>query len=568
MRDMKIRRPDSMPTRAAAPSAVRRLTPPIAASVDQLILVASAYWSLALNRGLLQAAIRQRGVDDLAAWGFLGAMLLIVFLVHLLLLAALAHRRTVKPLLVALTVAAAVGAHFVEAFGVVLDPTMLRNAWRTDLAEARELLSPALLLDTALLGGLPLALLARTRIVDRPWRRALRARLLLGVVALLALIGTVWSVYQPLSSWMRQQREVRYLITPANLVWSAASVLVSDARSAARPRQPIGTDAVAGPSWAARTRPTVLVLVVGETVRAANWGLAGYARQTTPQLARLPVVGFNPVESCGTNTETSLPCMFAPVGRRDYDEARIRGSESLLHVLARAGAGVHWRDNQSGCKGVCDGLPTQTVTGTDAPGLCEGERCLDEALIADLDRRLEGATGTQVWVLHMLGNHGPSYFRRHPSGFAPFQPECRDDDLRRCSVDEIVNAYDNAVAYTDHVLSTAIARLQRRAGQVDSALLFVSDHGESLGEHGLFLHGLPYRIAPREQTRVPMLWWSSPGFDRAAGLREGCLLPELRRRAAEQLSHDHLFHTVLGVLDVRTALREPALDLSSGCRAG
>lgn len=568
MRAMEIHRPNPMPCRTAAPSAVQRPTIPIVASVDHLILIASAYWSLALNRGLLQAAIRQRGVDDLAAWGFLGAMLLIVFSVHVLLLSVLAHRRTVKPLLATLTLAAAVGAHFVQAFGVVLDPSMLRNVWHTDLAEARELLSPALLLNTALLGGLPLLLLARTEVLQRPWRRALRARLLLGGIALLTLAGSLWSVYQPLSSWMRQHREARYLITPANLVWSATSVLLSDARSAARPRTPIGTDAAAGPSWAKRERPTVLLLVVGETIRAANWGLSGYARQTTPELARLPVVGFDGVESCGTNTETSLPCMFAPVGRRDYDEVRIRSSESLLHVLARAGVRVDWRDNQSGCKGVCDGLPTQTVAPADAPGLCDGERCLDEALVADLDRRLEGANGTQVWVLHMLGNHGPGYFRRHPNGFAPFQPECRDDDLQRCPVGEIVNAYDNAVAYTDHVLATAIRRLQRHAGRVDSALLFVSDHGESLGEHGLFLHGIPYRIAPQQQTRVPMVWWSSQGFERAAGLREGCLVPELRRRSAGPVSHDHLFHTVLGVLDVRTALREPSLDLSSGCRAG
>ncbi len=186
----------------------------------------------------------------------------------------------------------------------------------------------------------------------------------------------------------------------------------------------------------------------------------------------------------------------------------------------------------------------------------------------DLDARLRAAKGTQVWVLHMLGNHGPSYFRRHPPEFARFLPECRSDDLASCSREEIVNAYDNALLYTDHLLSTAIARLQANSDKVDSAMLYVSDHGESLGEHGLYLHGAPYPIAPDVQTRVPMIFWASDGFERGAGLASGCLQPALRSAAARPLSHDHLFHTVLGLLDVRTSLREPTLDLVEGCRGG
>jgi lipid A ethanolaminephosphotransferase len=306
----------------------------------------------------------------------------------------------------------------------------------------------------------------------------------------------------------------------------------------------------------------VLVLVVGETVRAANWGLNGYSRQTTPQLSTLPVVNFNQVASCGTNTEVSLPCMFAPVGRHDYDEARIRGSESLLHVVARAGVAVHWRDNQSGCKGVCDGLPNDTVQALNAPGLCLDGRCLDEGLLYGLDQRLAQARGTQLLVLHQLGNHGPSYFRRYPREFARFRPACENDELHRCSPQEIVNAFDNALLYTDHLLARLIAGLQARAASVDSALIYVSDHGESLGENNLFLHGVPYAIAPSVQTQVPMVMWASAGYRSATGLDEACL----QRRARLPASHDHLFHTVLGMLDVHTALYEPAWDLANGCR--
>ena len=414
--------------------------------------------------------------------------------------------------------------------------------------------------------GLPLFLLTRIRIRPVPRLRATGIRLAFLLGATAVLVAAVLSVFQPFASLMRNHKELRCLITPANLVWSTSRVVIDETRGATRPRQAIGLDAAPGASWAARRKPLVLLLVVGESARAANWGLNGYERQTTPGLSRLDVVSFANVTACGTSTEVSLPCMFAPVGRRDYHEASIRGQESLLHVAARAGVGVQWRDNQSGCKGVCEGLPNDTVTPANAPGLCRDGRCLDEGLVHDLDRRLAAAQGTQLWVLHMLGNHGPSYFRRYPRPFARYQPECLEDDLSRCRIEQVVNSYDDALLYTDHVLASAIAKLADRAKTVDSALIYVSDHGESLGEHGLFLHGVPYPIAPTQQTRVPMIFWSSPGFERSAGLEQGCLTPALREHATAALGHDQLFHTVLGLLDIRTALYEPALDLASQCR--
>jgi lipid A ethanolaminephosphotransferase len=410
-------------------------------------------------------------------------------------------------------------------------------------------------------------LLLPVRIAVPPWRERWRLRLVL-VVAAIATIGIAlaWQ-FQPIASLMRNHKEVRYHMTPLNALWSTASVLAADARGAAQPRQAIGLDAAAGPTWAQRDKPRLVVLVVGETARAANWGLSGYARQTTPRLAATPgVVNFTDATACGTSTEVSLPCMFAPVGRRDYDEARIRGSESLLHVVARAGVQVRWVDNNTGCKGVCDGLPEERLTAAMAPGLC-AERCLDEGLVRALDARLDalraGDRGTQLLVLHMLGNHGPSYFRRYPPAFERFTPACRNDDLGRCTREEIVNAYDNALLYTDHVLASLIARLTEPNGRLDAALLFVSDHGESLGEKNLFLHGVPWLVAPKEQTDVPMVFWASPGFERSAGLDAACL----RERAKAAVQHDHLFHSLLALLDVRTSLYDAAFDFTRGCRA-
>ena len=537
----------------------------IPATVEQLLAAASLFWAFTANRLFLGAALKERALSEPATWAFVLALMVMLAALHFVMLAPLTNRFIVKPLLAVLIVGTAFATHFMQSFGVYLDPSMMRNVLRTDVAEARELFSWRLLPHLLLYAVLPLLVLWRVRLVNRPWLRAAGVRLGTVLVALAVLVGAMLLVFQAFASLMRNHKEMRYLVTPANYLWSIGAVAAAQAKGAAQPRVPIGLDAVPGPRMAARSRPLVVVLVVGETARAANWGLNGYARQTTPELAQLPVINFPEVSACGTNTEVSLPCMFAPVGRRDYDEARIRGSQSLLHVLARTGVAVHWRDNQSGCKGVCEGLPQDEVASLNPAGICSEGRCLDEGLLSGLDARLAalgGGHATQFMVLHQLGNHGPSYFRRYPPAFERFKPACQRDDLQKCTREEITAAYDNALLYTDHVLASLIAKLQAAASTVDSVMLYVSDHGESLGENNLYLHGLPYAIAPDLQKRVPMVAWFSAGAPASLGLDRACLVERARQPAA----HDHLFHTLLGLVDVKTALYEREWDLAQGCR--
>jgi lipid A ethanolaminephosphotransferase len=540
-------------------------------SSERLILAASVFWALALNRTFFAAVLRAQDGQATVNIGLLLGLGVMLVALQALLLGLVCTRRTVKPVLALLTLVGVFAMHYTQAYGVVIDPSMVRNALHTDVAETRELLSWRLAADLLLYAVLPIALLWSVRVEPRPWRQAWKPRgLLLASAAGTFALVLAWQL-QAFASLQRNHKEVRYLVTPLNTLWSLGAVAAADARGASQPRQAIGLDAVPGADTALRDKPRVVVLVIGETARAANWGLGGYARQTTPSLARLaatePLINFSDVTACGTSTEVSLPCMFAPVGRRNYDEARIRGSESLLHVAARAGVAVHWRDNQSGCKGVCSGLPQDIVNAALAPGLCHDGRCWDEGLLRGLDDRLRGlhgGRGTQLLVLHMLGNHGPSYFRRYPPAFERFTPACRNDDLGQCTSDEIVNAYDNALLYTDHVLATLIGILAAHAPRIDSAMLFVSDHGESLGEKRLYLHGVPYAIAPREQTQVPMVFWHSAGFARSAGIDTACL----RGQARAPLQHDHLFHTLLTLLDVKTSLYEGGFDFTRACRAG
>lgn len=543
----------------------------------ELLLLLTSLLTLAVgNRRFLDLALSGRPASEASTWAFGGAIVVALVAINFLLLALLAWGRLFRPVVIATLVLTAGAAHFIDGFGTFIDPAMLRNALHTHWGEARELLGWRLLGALALGAALPAWLLLRRPPQPRRWTQALAWRGGAIALALVALVVAVWSSFQPLSSLVRQQRELRYLVTPTNVLWSSAALARRAQAAPAGPLAAVGVDAQAGPALLLAPRPRVVVLVVGETARAANWGLNGYARQTTPRLAQLPLIRFSEVSSCGTDTETSLPCMFAAVGRRQYDERRIHGSENLLHVLRRAGIGVHWRDNQSGCKGVCNGFEQDTVAGLAPPGACAGGQCYDEGLLHGLEALLPGGAGTgalqrvasapsaRLIVLHQLGNHGPAYHRRAPAHFKRFQPACEKDDLRECDAQSIVNAYDNALLYTDHVLATLIERLQARAGEIDSAVVYVSDHGESLGEHGLFLHGMPYAIAPDVQTRVPMLMWLSSGFARGRGLDAACLAA---RAGAEpgRVRHDHLFHTVLGLFDVQTGAREADLDLTNGC---
>lgn len=533
-------------------------------STEVLALAASVFFALACNSQFLRAALAGRLESDPSTWMFGGAMVVMLTMLHLFLVLLVLHRSVARELLSVLLIATAFATYYMQRFGVFMDPSMLRNVLRTDLAEARELFSLGMLPHLVVFAGLPLLLLWRVQITKRSLVRSLALRGLALVATGILMIGSVFVVYQDFSALMRNQKEMRYLVTPANFLYSTARVLTVDTRQATVARLTVGADARKAPSWSARPRPTLLVLAIGETARAANWGLNGYVRQTTPELAKQDVLNFTDVTACGTNTETSLPCMFSVVGRRNYDEERIRSSESLLHVLNRAGFQVLWRDNQSGCKGVCDGLPTQQIDPAQLPELCVDGRCLDDALLSGLDTVARDANGNLVVVLHMLGNHGPTYYKRYPDAFRRFSPTCDTGELRKCTKEEIVNAYDNALLYTDHILAKTIGFLKQQERSFDTALIYVSDHGESLGESGLYLHGVPYAIAPDVQIKVPMVWWLSTGFTKSFELDQTCL----RGITTQPWGHDELFHTVLGLLQVQTSVYERKLDISAGCRSG
>ena len=529
----------------------------------EMLVLGVAVFLMAIGNGpFWRAALAGRSWGELATWGFAGSLLAAFTAFYLAAAAAVAGRHTVKPLLTALLLVSAGASYYMDRYSIYVDRAMLRNVLATHYKEATELLGSGLLLHLLAWGVLPSLLVWWPQLKRRTLGRAVMVRLVWVSGALAIGIASLLPVFADFASLMRNHKEVRYLITPGNLVAAAAANAWGRARMPNRPRLPVGADARMGAAWDGRTRPTLFVLVVGETARAKNFSLNGYGRETNPQLARHGVINFPHVRACGTSTEVSLPCMFSQFGRRHYDEDEILTHESVLHVLARAGFKVLWRDNQSGCKGVCDGLAQEQLDRASTEGLCAQGQCLDEVLLQGMEGIARDSRGNLFVVMHQLGSHGPAYFKRYPAALKRFQPACESEDLRRCSPAEIVNAYDDSLLYTDFFLGKVIDFLERAQETHDTAMLYVSDHGESLGEGGLYLHGMPYPIAPDVQKDVPFVVWLSPAFRAGFGIDQECM----RGRAVEPASHDNLFHSLLGVLDVETAAYDRRMDLFARCR--
>jgi len=538
-----------------------------------LILLVSCWLALVGNLPLWRTVWP---LPEFAGWRgvlFAAGMFIWIVAAQTMLLSLVAWKRVLKPVLLLMLLIAAVNSYFMWQYGVVIDATMMANVANTDVREVRDLLSWPMALSLGVIAILPGWWLLRQPVVTRRWAPQALRNLVGAVVALLVVVGVTLLAFQDLASLMRNHKQARYLVNPFNTLYASGKLASDRLLHVSRTLQPIGLDASLGPTHALTQRAPLVVLVVGETARAANFSLGGYGRDTNPQLSRLAAEGpaltyYTDVRSCGTNTQASLPCMFSHLGKEAFASIR-QPYENLLDVLQRAGLAVLWIDNQSGCKGLCDRVAQVNTFGQKTPGLCADGECFDEVLLSDLDQRIAAldpqrrARGV-VLVLHQMGSHGPAYFKRVPSGFKKFLPECTSNVLQSCPREHLVNAYDNTIVYTDHVLAGLARWLADKAATSahDTAMLYVSDHGESLGENNLYLHGLPYALAPSTQTHVPMLSWISSAMAQRLNLRKDCL----RQQAGSALSHDNLFHAMLGLADVQTSLYRKELDWFAACR--
>ena len=469
-----------------------------------------------------------------------------------------------KPIAIIFILVGAAVNYFMYSFNTVIDGNMTQNALETDLHEALDLFSFKMVLWFTLIGIIPAIIVAWTKITpSRSCWRFLWVRATNIIVSLLVIVLIALFFYKDYAPFFRNNKDMVKLLTPSNVIGSLVKNL-SNYVDSRKPFEQIGLDAHKGPLITQQPKKTLLVLVLGETARAENFSLGGYSRNTNPQLSKRDnVTYFDNVSSCGTATAVSVPCMSSNMPRKQYSESTAKHTENVMDILARAKVNVLWRDNDSGCKGVCNRVPNEDVTKLKLPELCKDGACLDDILLYKLDDYINTLDNDGIIVLHQMGSHGPSYHQRYPKEYRQFTPTCDTNDIQDCDVASLRNTYDNTIVYTDAMLDKTISLLQKHEDKFATAMIYLSDHGESLGENGLYLHGTPYAIAPSQQTHVPMLMWTSAEYRQAQKLDEGCLAKEAKQN---EFSQDNLFHSLLGIFNIQTTEYQAALDMFQTCR--
>lgn len=462
--------------------------------------------------------------------------------------------------------------YYSARYHIYMDRDMLINIFETNSIEVLDLISYQLIFWLILGVLAPLFFLSRLSIYKISlWKSLLqRALLILGSLAIVSVIAL--GFYKDYASFFRNNQQILKLTMPVSYLASSLSYVkkqyadnlpfqtIGDDAHFNRPQTPQGTQ-----------KKTLFIMVVGETARSQNFSLNGYHKATNPLLSQQAnLVSFQDVTACGTATAVSVPCMFSQLTHDSFDKAHAQNQENALDVLQKADYTLLWRENDHGCKGVCDRIPTEEVAdfidknsastaSASSTGLYH-----DEALLFGLPEYINAHQNTEnlVIVLHMNGSHGPTYYQRYPDHFKHFQPSCDTKNIETCERILLENVYDNTILYTDYVLNATIELLKQYDDEYETAMLYISDHGESLGENGFYLHGAPYMIAPKEQTTVPLIFWGSDAFYQDHALDQDCLT---RNAQTKSYSHDHIFHSLFGLLYVETQSYDAHLDLFSEC---
>lgn len=536
------------------PIATPRTLRPVIGSVT-LSLIVAFYLVFVTNWTFWSKAVEYLGAPS-TALSLLGIGLFSLF-------AAICVTASVKyltkPFFILLIMIAAASARFMDTFGTIIDVDMIRNAAQTTNSEAGHLLTAGFLTHMFLFGIVPSLLIVLVRIKHRPFPQKFKHNIVL-ILCLLAVFTSVGIAnIRTFAATLRQHRDLVATLNPAAPIFNAVRYVVATGAEKNIVVQPIGTDArVIAPMLSGK--PRVTIVVAGETARAENFSLGGYDRETNPLLARQDIQYFTNTSSCGTATAVSLPCMFSVYTRSNYTHRKGLATENLVDVLSRAGIKTEWWENNTGSKGIADRIAYTSFSDINDTRFCKNNECVDDVTLDGLGAWLDGVKGDSVLVIHQQGSHGPAYYLRYPEKFRRFTPDCRTAELGSCSRQEVVNAYDNSLLYTDYILSSVIDMLKAREDKMAGSMIYMSDHGESLGERGLYLHGAPYFIAPSQQTQIPFVLWT--GKETKAGIDQACLQATLN----EPRSHDNLFHTVLGLMNVSTKVYEPALDALATCR--
>ena len=438
----------------------------------------------------------------------------------------------------------AIALYFIDQYQVLLDKTMMGNVFSTDSVEVSTLMHPMLILYLVFWGGLPALLVWFSPLRSAPWGQKILGWLFAPSICL-------FLVYSLSFTWLWIDQHASR-VGAQLLPWS---YLINTARHLDQERhnrlefKPL-MESVALPLG---ERKRVVVLVIGESARADRHSMLGYERDTNASTRPLGAVSFSGVQACASYTVAALNCILSHIG----DEAPERSTmgEPLPNYLNRQGVDVIWRTANNGHPPIKARLfETLSAINLYCPGgKCENDKW-DESLLNGLKDLIEQSTQRRIFVvLHLQGSHGPAYHTKYPPEFERFKPTCTTVVLKDCNAQALQNAYDNTIAYTDHVL----AKLTRILQSVDATTgwLYVADHGESLGESGLYLHGTPRVLAPSEQINIPLMIWLSPAF------RQEVHIDTSKAAGLIGIGQGHVFHTVMGMLAMNGGPYRPKLDI-------
>lgn len=522
-----------------------------------------AFFFTLINSLFIRRSWQLIAPDSFHSWLFAASVPVVLFCAWLTIFSVINLPWLRKPVLVLLVIGCAASNYFMFTYGAVIDKNMMVNVFETDSQEAAALVTPQLIGWLTLAGVVPALALAVVKVAPARWWHTALTRLVSILAGLLVIILVASVFYKDYASLFRNNKGVVKMVTPANYISAISRYSKERWFAGDQTLIKIGEDAQKGAIIRHQAKKTLVLLVVGEASRGENYSLGGYQRETNPQLKKQQVIYFQKASSCGTETAVSVPCMFSDMPRKSYDADVARHQEGVLDVLAHAGVNVLWRDNDGGCKGACDRIPHSDMTQWRLDLYCKDNACLDDVLLHRLDNVIDGLRHDTVIVLHLMGSHGPAYYQRYPENFRKFAPTCDSNQIQDCSRQALINTYDNTILHTDDVLSRTIDKLKQHQEKLNTALIYLADHGESLGENGIYLHGTPYMLAPSQQTHIPLLVWLSQNYQQNFAVNNVCLA---QKAARDEVSQDNLFSTLLGMMNVNSSVYQKDMDILADCR--
>ncbi len=518
----------------------------------KLLIYLSLFFTFFYNYTFFVNVIKVYSLDTNLGFVISTAFVITFFLT--LLLSLVSFKYTIKPLVITLLLVSSMTSYFMNSYNVVIDDTMIRNMIQTDIHESLDLLSLKQVLYFLFFGLLPSYYIYKVKIEKRGFKTELFAKLKLILLSLVIIGIAIFSFSKHYTSFVREHKPLRFSINPTYWIYSTGKYINLTFNSAPLVVKPIGLDAKI---LKKNSRSKIVVMVVGEAARADHFSLNGYERDTNPLLAQEDIINFSNTYACGTSTAVSVPCMFSKYDRNDYSYKKGISTENVLDVLKHTNqVAILWRDNNSDSKGVALRTLYEDYKSAKNNTNCEEGECRDDGMLVGLDKFIAQNEGKDIFiVLHQMGNHGPAYYKRYTKKYKKFTPVCETNQLEQCSQEEIANAYDNVILYTDYFLTKTIDMLKEYDAEYDTAMIYMSDHGESLGEGGVYLHGLPYFMAPDAQTHIGTLMWFGESMKKEINA------VSLKQRADEEYTQDALFHTLLGLFDVQTQEYDKDMDM-------